>query len=159
MNSQGPVEFRRHIEGPCTRMSLASGKALKGLSVAVKGMITPVLAVPHIKSAKAATSELNSMLEIALLEESSVLGILRMATIASLLVEIVGHVEELAEAVEELAVKAEFKNAARVEGTVLPHRSTITPLSDDVSDEHVVVDIEVQNVPSDNISDSRVTNM
>lgn len=87
-------------------MSLESGKALKELSEAIRGMIKPISAVTHVMSAKAAADELKSILKSALPDEFDILEIVPMATIASLLVDIVGHIEEMHRAVDKLAVEA-----------------------------------------------------
>lgn len=69
-------------------------------------MIKPSSAVPNALSAKAAADELKFILKSALPDEFDILEIVPMATVASLLVEVVGHAEEMHRAVDKLAVEA-----------------------------------------------------
>ncbi|XP_068658201.1 aluminum-activated malate transporter 8-like [Aristolochia californica] len=138
---QVPIGFQRQIQAPCTKMSWECSEALTELAMGIRTMTKPINAAQHVTSAKTAATELRTALKTALQENSSLLEILPMVTIASLLVETIGHTEKLVESVNELADKAKFKNGAEVGRTPsFLHRATVKPLP--VADgSHVVIDV------------------
>ncbi|KAG9444433.1 hypothetical protein H6P81_015773 [Aristolochia fimbriata] len=147
---KAPVEFQEQIQAPCTKMSTECSQALKELSTGIRTMSKPITAAHHVAAAKTGAAELRTALKTALvLENSSLLEVLPMVTTASLLVEIIGHTEKLAECVNELANEAKFKNGAEVGRTPsFLHRATVKPLPEADGDgdgdspaPHVVIDV------------------
>ncbi|OMO62697.1 Aluminum-activated malate transporter [Corchorus capsularis] len=107
---QGKPEIRTRIQETCTKMSLESGKALKELGLAIKTMTKPFGADTHIENSKSAAKNLNSLLKSGLWDdEMDLLEIVPVATVASLLIDVVNCTEEIAESVRELASMANFQ--------------------------------------------------
>lgn len=97
------------IQVAFSNVSSESGKALKELALAIKTMILPSSANPHITNMKIASGNLKSFLKSDFCEDTNLLQIMPVAAIASLLIEIVICVENIADAVNELASLANFK--------------------------------------------------
>ncbi|CAL1403787.1 unnamed protein product [Linum trigynum] len=106
---QTPVSVRDKIKEPGTKMSRECGRALKEMSTAIKAMCQPCAADAHIEAAKAAAKGLNSLLKSGIWEGIDLLQVTPVATVASLLIDVVNCTEKIADAVAELASKAEFK--------------------------------------------------
>ncbi|XVE59652.1 hypothetical protein DITRI_Ditri05aG0063300 [Diplodiscus trichospermus] len=117
---QAKPEIRSKIQETCTKMSLESGKALKELALAIKRMVKPFSADIHIENTKSAAKNLNSLLKSGLWEDDmDLLQVVPVATVASLLTDVVSCTKEIAESVHELASVANFK---AVEPTVSPEK-------------------------------------
>ncbi|CAK8535461.1 unnamed protein product [Lathyrus sativus] len=131
-NSKTPYEFRSRIEESCTNISLESGKALKEASLMIKRMSKSSTPNFHVSNAKNAAESLKSVLRANPWEGADHLEIIPASTVASLLIDIVVCVEQICEAVEELASLANF---VPIE---LLHRGTVQPVSDSDGSVHVV---------------------
>ncbi|KAK7337317.1 hypothetical protein VNO77_17883 [Canavalia gladiata] len=158
---QASLEFKCKVQGPCTKMSSESNKALKAISSSIKTMTCPSAAKSHIENSKTAIKELKIALEIVTLEDVELLGIIPVATVAAILEEITKSVEKIYESVSELSHLAHFKSI--VEPNVSPekphllHRGIIKPVVDiDNTVDHVEITIheistdspEKENAPS-----------
>ncbi|XP_057953201.1 aluminum-activated malate transporter 2-like [Malania oleifera] len=110
---QAPLEIQRKIQESCTEMSSESGKVLKELASAIKTMTQPSCTNPHIANSRTAAKTLKSSLKTSLYvwEDTNILELIPMATVASLLIDIVSCTEKISEAVHELASHAHFKTA------------------------------------------------
>ncbi|KAI5412551.1 aluminum-activated malate transporter 8 [Lathyrus oleraceus] len=131
-NSKTPYEFRSRIQESCTNISLESGKALKEASSMIKNMSKSSTPNFHVSNAKNAAESLKSVLRTNPWEGADQLEIIPASTVASLLIDIVVCVEQICEAVEELASLANF---VPIE---LLHRGTVQPVSDSDGSVHVV---------------------
>lgn len=103
-------------------MSLESGKALKELASSIKRMVKPFSPDIHIESSKSAVKNLNSLLKSGLWDDHEIMDLLEVvpvATVASLLIDVVNCTEQIAESVHELASMVNFK---AVEPTVSPEK-------------------------------------
>lgn len=129
---QTPYEFRSRIQESCTNISLESGKALKEASSMIKNMSKSSTPNFHVSNAKNAAESLKSVLRTNPWEGADQLEIIPASTVASLLIDIVVCVEQICEAVEELASLANF---VPIE---LLHRGTVQPVSDSDGSVHVV---------------------
>ncbi|KAK8601775.1 hypothetical protein V6N13_058546 [Hibiscus sabdariffa] len=114
---QAKPEIRSKIQSTCTEMSMESGEALKELSMAIKTMVKPFAADIHIEHSKSAVKNLNSLLKSGLWDdEPNLLEVVPVATVASLLIDVVSCTANIAESVHELATMLNFET---VEPTVL----------------------------------------
>ncbi|KAK8683321.1 hypothetical protein V6N13_039385 [Hibiscus sabdariffa] len=114
---QAKPEIRSKIQSTCTEMSMESGEALKELSMAIKTMVKPFAADIHIENSKSAVKNLNSLLKSGLWDdEPNLLEVVPVATVASLLIDVVSCTANIAESVHELATMLNFE---AVEPTVL----------------------------------------
>ncbi|KAL7174604.1 hypothetical protein ACSBR2_033779 [Camellia fascicularis] len=112
LNSKTQVmpKISEHFQEICIKMSLESGKALKDLALAIKTMTEPCSVNPHIKNSKNASKSFQSLLELDLWEDLNLLEVIPVATVASLLSDIVVCTEKIAESVHELATLAHFES-------------------------------------------------
>ncbi|CAL5425650.1 unnamed protein product [Camellia sinensis] len=112
LNSKTQVmpKISEHFQEICIKMSLESGKALKDLALAIKTMTEPCPVDPHIKNSKTASKRFQSLLELDLWEDLNLLEVIPVATVASLLSDIVVCTEKIAELVHELATLAHFES-------------------------------------------------
>ena len=107
---QAKPEIRSKIQETCTKMSLESGKALKELAFSIKRMVKPFSADIHIENSKSAATNLNSLLKSGLWDDDmDLLQVVPVATVASLLSDVVTCTEEIAESVHELASMVNFE--------------------------------------------------
>ncbi|XP_059627042.1 aluminum-activated malate transporter 2-like [Cornus florida] len=118
-----PPEIREKIQDTCTKLSLESGKALKELALAVKTMTHPSSADPHVTNSRNSAQNLELLLKSGLWEDTDLLKVIPVATVASLLIDVVICVEKIAESIHELASLAHFKT---IDMTVSPEN----PMSD-----------------------------
>ncbi|KAE8663827.1 Aluminum-activated malate transporter 7 [Hibiscus syriacus] len=107
---QASPETCGKFQETCTEISSESGKAMKELASAIKTMSAPSSHRAHIAKAKDATEKLNSLLKTRLCEDIDVVEILAVATVASLLHDVLACTEKISESVHELATLAHFKN-------------------------------------------------
>ncbi|KAL9228620.1 hypothetical protein vseg_004176 [Gypsophila vaccaria] len=108
---QVPQKLGEQIKESCTLMSLESSKALRKLSKSLRSMKHPSTTVnAHIVSSKAAVKTLNNLLKSgSSWQESELLQIVPLATVASLLIDIVDCTEQIATSAHDLATLAYFK--------------------------------------------------
>ncbi|GLT81949.1 hypothetical protein SLE2022_003710 [Rubroshorea leprosula] len=154
---QGKPEIRSKIRVTCTELCLESGKALKELALAVKNMTKPLSADSHIENSKSASKNLNTMLKSGLWEDADLLDLIPVATVASLLIDIVNCTEEIAGSVQKLASMAGF---ASVEPTVSPEKPQTgqpetSKTQDKVDSPHVVVTVREPTQENENSLESR----
>ncbi|GAB2274551.1 hypothetical protein Dimus_009318 [Dionaea muscipula] len=120
-NIQGTAETREEIRKACKTMSLESGEVLRGLAAAVRIMNhIPSSVDAHLASSKVAVKNLKSTLESGLWEDIELQKVIPVATVASLLIDIVDCTEKIAEVVRDLSFMARFK---KIEPTVSPDNS------------------------------------
>lgn len=116
---QAPEEIKEKIKETSKEMSIECGKALKELSNSVRKMNLPISADEHITNAKKSAKNLNSLLKSGInnWEEINLLQVIPLATIASILTDIVICVDEIGQGVNELATLAHFKKSNNKEIT------------------------------------------
>ncbi|GAB4859852.1 hypothetical protein Ancab_011332 [Ancistrocladus abbreviatus] len=94
------------------KMSTESGKALKELSSAINTVTQPPSSTKsHLEASKSAARDLNSTPGVSLCEDNEFSEVIPVATVASLLVDVLQCTEKIAESVQELASLARFKSA------------------------------------------------
>ncbi|CBI24426.3 aluminum-activated malate transporter 2 [Vitis vinifera] len=120
---QAPTEIRSKIKDVCTMMSLESGMALNELALAVKKMTRPTSADPHIEKSETAAKTLKTLLKSGIWEDTDFLEVIKVATVASLLIDVTNCTQKIAESVHELASIAHFKS---VDPTVSPEKSQLS---------------------------------
>ncbi|KAH1143888.1 hypothetical protein GLYMA_12G188400v4 [Glycine max] len=131
-SEQTPYELRNRIQEPCTNISMESGMALKESLLILKHMTKSSMPNPHVANAKNAAESLKSVLRTNPWEGADHLEIIPAATVASLLIDIVICVENICEAVDELATLANFVPSE------LLHRGTVQPISNSDGLVHVI---------------------
>ncbi|XP_008799710.1 aluminum-activated malate transporter 1-like [Phoenix dactylifera] len=124
-------ELRQKIRTACLEMSSESAKALRELSKAIRTMTAPASANPHMAAAIAATGELRSTLS----KDADIADVLHVATIATLVAELVVRTQEIFGSVEELARLARFKSPEPIP------KATVKPVSDGESPPHVAIQV------------------
>ncbi|KAI4322476.1 hypothetical protein L6164_022168 [Bauhinia variegata] len=105
---QASPEFRDIIQEACSEMCLESAKALKELALVVKTMTKSSIAETHIDTSRSATKSLKELLHSNLWNEAALLAVIPVATVVSLLTDIVNYTEQIADAVNELASLTHF---------------------------------------------------
>ena len=91
-------------------MSKESGQALKELSLAIRTMTKPSSPNRHIVNSTTAAQNLESLLKSGSWEGINLRQLISVAAVASLLIDIVISVEDIAESVTELATLAKFQS-------------------------------------------------
>ncbi|KAL0370224.1 UNVERIFIED_CONTAM: Aluminum-activated malate transporter 7 [Sesamum angustifolium] len=108
LNSKTPAS--QEIQCMIAGISTGSGEVLKELSWAITTMSRPPSPSPHIPNLKTASKNLNSLLKSDFCEENTnLLQVIPVATVAALLNDTVTSVENIADAVNELSSLANFK--------------------------------------------------
>ncbi|KAL0417549.1 UNVERIFIED_CONTAM: Aluminum-activated malate transporter 2 [Sesamum radiatum] len=108
--TQAAEEIRGTIQDAFSGMISESGKALKEVASAIETMSRPPSPNPHLANLKIASKNLKSLLKSDFWEGYSNLSqVIRVAAVASLLIDIVVCVENIADAVNELSTIANFK--------------------------------------------------
>ncbi|KMT16365.1 hypothetical protein BVRB_3g055110 [Beta vulgaris subsp. vulgaris] len=135
---QKPTEIlQEEIREACTKISLESSKTLKKLGSCLKAMTHPSCSVnAHIVSSKAAVKILKTFLKSSSLynQHSELLQIIPIATLASLLIDIVDCTEKIAEFTYDLATLARFQVAKESNNLEeKPIRSNINQLDQGVN--------------------------
>ncbi|KAK4492289.1 hypothetical protein RD792_003092 [Penstemon davidsonii] len=133
---QTPVEIRAKIQELCTKMSSECSYALKELSLGIKTMRCTLSADPHILKAKTAAKKLKSSLNIGLWPDTDLIDIIPVATVASLLIEIVSCTANIADSVHELASISKFKTP---DANVLPEEKMSRTSSEEL---HIRISVE-----------------
>lgn len=116
------------------KVSSETSKALRTCASAIRLMTEPSSATLYVENSKSAVEELKAAMGAVQLEDGvDLLGIVPAATVASVLIGVADRVEEISEAVIELAHMAHFK--AAVKPTVAPekqphllHRGVVKPV-------------------------------
>ncbi|KAJ6834400.1 aluminum-activated malate transporter 1 [Iris pallida] len=132
------TELHQRIRSACAEMSRESGKALAELASAIRNMTSPpASASHHVANALVAAGKLKHAMPAGDLQDAVVPlhDVLRLATSASLLAQVVTSTHQIAASVNELAQAARFK---KPEPT---HKATIKPVADGESPPHVTIDI------------------
>ncbi|XP_027062992.1 aluminum-activated malate transporter 2-like [Coffea eugenioides] len=112
LNSEikAPEEVFQKVQEICTIMSKESGQALKELSLAIRTMTKPSSPNRHIVNSTTAAQNLESLLKSGSWEGINLRQLISVAAVASLLIDIVISVEDIAESVTELATLAKFQS-------------------------------------------------
>ncbi|XP_030531744.1 aluminum-activated malate transporter 8-like [Rhodamnia argentea] len=162
---QAPPAFKKRIQEPCMKITLESSKALRMLGSDIKLMTEPSLASLHLCNSKVAVDNLKILLKTTSLEDAELLSIVPAATVASVLIQVVKHIEEIYEAVDELSRLANFKSAVKPkvspekpQAQSLLHRGVVKPIIDVGGDNgDVIVTVLDDKIP-ENENDSRAHN-
>ncbi|KAL8154103.1 hypothetical protein V2J09_011863 [Rumex salicifolius] len=113
-DSKMQPEIEEQFKKTCKKLSSESGKALRDLSNGVRKMKRTLSIKSHLKESKSAAENLKSLLENTHVSQAfHLLELLPTATVASLLIEIMTCVEEIAEEIHELGNLAKFKIVER----------------------------------------------
>lgn len=128
-------EFRKKIRSACAEMSSESAKALSDLASSIRSMKSPTIATLHVADALAAAGKLKAAVPIG---GASLSDVVRSATTASLLAQVVKCTSQIAGAVEELARTARFKKPK-------PQAKKPEPVADGETPPHVAIDIDEQS--------------
>ncbi|WCJ40091.1 aluminum-activated malate transporter 1 [Euphorbia peplus] len=135
-NNQTADEIRSRIEEQCRTISVESGNALKELATTIKTMTScKSKADAHISKAKEAAEILKSRF-LEQTHEGPVSEIIRVASVASTLMDVIECIGRIGKCVEQLAVEAYFNTCKNLPPTYEFHRGTVQPVSD-----VVIVDI------------------
>ncbi|KAK8605013.1 hypothetical protein V6N13_082473 [Hibiscus sabdariffa] len=94
----------------CTELCSELGKAMKELASAIKTMSPPSSHRAHVARAKDAAGNLNSLLKTGLHKDVDTVEILAVATVASLLLDVLACTEKISASIHELASLAHFKD-------------------------------------------------
>ncbi|XWS71411.1 hypothetical protein CRYUN_Cryun03dG0135800 [Craigia yunnanensis] len=159
---QAKPEIRSKIQETCTKMSLESGKALKELAFAIKKMVKPFSADNHIENSKSAAKNLNSLLKSAGLwdDDMDLLQVVPVATVASLLIDVVTCTEKIAESVHELASIINFEAVEPTVSTEKPEtgQPEIAKTSNDANCPSVIIIISEPSRENGNSSATTMNN-
>ncbi|XP_030531768.1 aluminum-activated malate transporter 8-like [Rhodamnia argentea] len=162
---QAPPSFKKRIQEPCMKITSESSKALGMLVSAIKLTTDPSLASLYLHNSEVAVDNLKILLKTTPLEDTELLSIVPAATVASVLIQVVRCVEEIYEAVNELAHLAKFKSPPKLkvplekpQAQLLLHRGVAKPVVDVAGDNgDVVVTVLDDKTPEDE-NDSREHN-
>ncbi|KAL4320114.1 hypothetical protein GQ457_18G005860 [Hibiscus cannabinus] len=94
----------------CTELCSELGKAMNELASAIKTMSPPSSHRAHVARAKDAAGNLNSLLKTGLHKDIDTMEILAVATVASLLLDVLACTEKISGSIHELASLAHFKD-------------------------------------------------
>ncbi|KAK4709230.1 hypothetical protein R3W88_030155 [Solanum pinnatisectum] len=144
---KAPEEIREMIKETSMKMSIECGKALKELSKSMRKMNLPISADEHVTNAKNSAKKLNSLLKSRInnWEEINLLQVIPLATIASILTDIVICVEEIGQGVNELASLANFKTTKSSKEIINTNKVMVVEKIE-LSNNHVVITINEQNM-------------
>ncbi|KAL3518630.1 hypothetical protein ACH5RR_021219 [Cinchona calisaya] len=105
-----PSEIREKIQEFCQSMSFESSHALKNLALSIRKMTISHVADSHIVIAKTTADNLKNLLKTNSWQQTDLVEIIPVVTVASLLIEVVSCTAKIAECVHELASLARFKS-------------------------------------------------
>uniref|UniRef100_M1BQE2 Aluminum-activated malate transporter n=1 Tax=Solanum tuberosum TaxID=4113 RepID=M1BQE2_SOLTU len=144
---KAPEEIREMIKETSMKMSIECGKALKELSKSMRKMNLPISADEHVTNAKNSAKKLNSLLKSRInnWEEINLLQVIPLATIASILTDIVICVEEIGQGVNELASLANFKTTKSSKEIINTNKVMVVEKIE-LSNNNVVITINEQNM-------------
>ncbi|KAK9122901.1 hypothetical protein Sjap_012503 [Stephania japonica] len=150
---QAPLEFKKEIQGACTKMSSESGKALRELASGVRTMTQKGSTDILVANSKKAANDLKSVSKSTLPENADFLQIMPAATASALLVEIIKCIEEIAESVNELGRLTRFRiidptltAPEKQQPHTLLHRGIVNPLDTDCP--HIFIEVDGPSDPS-----------
>lgn len=140
---QAAPEIKSKIQEACTEMSLESGRALKELALAIKKTSQQPItsADTHIKNAKSAAKNLNTLLKSGIWEDCDLLTVVPVATVASLLIDVVNCTEKVAESAYELASAANFESIDSAVSTEKPRSGQCGAEKSNADCPHVVITV------------------
>lgn len=98
----------------CVEMSWECSNALKELALGIRTMTCSTTVDSHIIKAEVAATNLKSLLQTPLWANTELLDVCPAATVASLLMQIVGCTAKIADSIHELASLSKFKNSCAV---------------------------------------------
>ncbi|KAJ0976671.1 hypothetical protein J5N97_012145 [Dioscorea zingiberensis] len=129
---QPTEELHVKIRSACADMSSETAKALSDLASSIKSMSAPAAARYHVAAAEAAAERMKETIA----ENSAVAGIVHVATIGLLVVEITRSARDIVGAVEELARLAGFESNEAV------NKAAVKPLADGESQQTINIFVE-----------------
>lgn len=140
---QAAPEIKSKIQEACSEMSLESGGALKELALAIKKMSQQPMssAYAHIEKAKSAAKNLNTLFKSGLWEDCDLLTVVPVATVASLLIDVVNCTEKIAESTYELASAAKFESIDSTVSPEKPHSGECCAEKSKANCPHVVITV------------------
>ncbi|KAG8488646.1 hypothetical protein CXB51_016720 [Gossypium anomalum] len=109
LNSDASPETCGNFREAFIKASSETGKDVKGLASAMRTMTLPSADCPQTAKSKNAADNLKSLLRTGLCEGIDIVEILEVATVASLLLDILACTEKISESIHELASLAHFK--------------------------------------------------
>ncbi|KAI3954344.1 hypothetical protein MKX01_028274 [Papaver californicum] len=109
-----PVEFSKMIQKDCMEMGIESSKALKELSNSIKMMTHPESVFTHLENLMTATKNIKSSLQACTLESTNIFELMPGLQVTSLLMEVIGCVENIVDSVNELSRLAKFEGSETV---------------------------------------------
>ncbi|EOY33298.1 hypothetical protein QUC31_019016 [Theobroma cacao] len=107
---QAPPEIHGKIQEACIKMSSESGKALQEIASAIRKMTPPSSDCPYIRKSKNTANSLKSLLKTGWCKDIDLLETVAVATIASLLLDVLSSIEKISESIHELASLAHFNS-------------------------------------------------
>ncbi|GAA0166539.1 hypothetical protein Leryth_010702 [Lithospermum erythrorhizon] len=110
--AQASLEIFGKLQEPFSRMSMECWKALKELSLAIKTTTKPSSAKQHILNSRTASKSLKLLLNSEILGGINMEQIIPLASVASIMIDVVDYVEKIYEAIDELASLANFENGS-----------------------------------------------
>ncbi|XP_020215086.1 aluminum-activated malate transporter 2 [Cajanus cajan] len=106
---QGSLEIHCTIQELCLEMSLESSKALKELGSSIKTMTRSSSSNRHVANAKVIVKSLKSLFQSSSWNETDLLSLIPVVTVASLLIDIVEFTEKIADSVNDLSTLTHFR--------------------------------------------------
>ncbi|XP_021892589.1 aluminum-activated malate transporter 2-like [Carica papaya] len=159
---QVSADSRSKVQEAIKTMSRESGKALKELASSVKTMTKPSSADSHIEKSKSAAKNMNSLLNSDLIWQDTKVDqlqeLIQIATVASILIDIVNWVDKISDSVHQLSISANFQN---LEPTVSPEKSQKPAAKSPTThpDPHVVITVaEDGGEPNNSIQTNKIVN-
>ncbi|KAM7496989.1 hypothetical protein LguiA_021403 [Lonicera macranthoides] len=110
-DTQAPQEIKAKFQETCTKMSSETSRTLKELAKVIKTMSRSSSANSHIKNVKISAQNLKSLLKTGVPDNTDLLEMIPVATVASILLDVVICVEKITESVHELGPLARFKES------------------------------------------------
>ncbi|KAF3571061.1 hypothetical protein F2Q69_00060487 [Brassica cretica] len=139
---QIPMDIKKKLEEPLTKMSSESRKSMKEVSISSKKMRKSSSYDIHVLNSQSACKDLTTLLKTGILNDVEPLQMIALMTTVSLLIDIVNLTEKIAESVHELASAARFENKKKStvssEKTVSDFVSTGRSVPIKSQDDHVV---------------------
>ncbi|CAN6901262.1 unnamed protein product [Brassica oleracea var. botrytis] len=156
---QIPMDIKKKLEEPLTKMSSESGKSMKEVSISSKKMRKTSSSDIHVLNSQSACKDLTTLLKTGILNDVEPLQMIALTTTVSLLIDIVNLTEKIAESIHELASAARFENKKKStvssEKTVSDFVSTGRSVPIKSQDDHVVTILCDDDI-SNTVDQSRV---
>ncbi|KAI3993561.1 hypothetical protein MKX01_002574 [Papaver californicum] len=109
-----PVEFSKMIQKDCMEMGIESSKALKELSNSIKMMTHPESVFTHLENLMTAPKNIKSSLQACTSESTNIFELMPALQVTSLLMEVIGCVENIVDSVNELSRLAKFEGSETI---------------------------------------------